>query len=133
MPSATSTQSRRTTNSSRRTGPTRTTSTPWASPRAACSQDCCKDQYEVNLFGGQVGNYEGNVGTFDGGCVDRAFIWCDNLSNNDPAVLTFMSRAFANMVVKMAFDNTIMSSSTNTVYKKTLPIAGETSRALPAY
>jgi len=58
-------------------------------------QDCCKNQHEVDLFGGHLGNFEGNVPSFDGGCVDNAFLWCDNLSNNDPAVLTFMSKAFA--------------------------------------
>jgi hypothetical protein len=74
-------------------------------------QDCCKTQDEVNLFGGTVGNYEGNLGTSDGGCVDNPFRWCDNLSNNDPRVLTFVSKAFANTVVRMAFDKTVMSSS----------------------
>ena len=65
-------------------------------------QDCCKTQEEVDLFGGYTGNYEGNVPSFDGGCVDNPFRWCDNLSNNDPSVLTFMSKAFADMVIKMA-------------------------------
>jgi hypothetical protein len=65
-------------------------------------QDCCKTQDEVNLFGGETGNYEGNLGTSDGGCVDNPFRWCDNLSNNDPTVLTFMSKAFANTTVRMA-------------------------------
>jgi hypothetical protein len=74
-------------------------------------QDCCKTQDEVNLFGGSVGNYEGNIGTSDGGCVDNPFRWCDNLNNNDPRVLTFMSKAFANTVVRMAFDKTVMSKS----------------------
>ena len=68
-------------------------------------QDCCKLPEEVDLFGGQLGNYEGNLGTSDGGCVDNPFRWCDNLSNNDPEVLTFMSRTFGNMVVRMAYDN----------------------------
>src|SRR5262249_24417260 len=58
-------------------------------------QDCCKTQKEVDLFGGQTGNFEGNLGTTDGGCVDNPFRWCDNLDNNDQAVLTFMSKAFA--------------------------------------
>jgi hypothetical protein len=71
-------------------------------------QDCCKSQEEVNLFGGSVGNYEGNIPSFDGGCVDNPFLWCDNLSNNDPNVLTFMSRAFANTTVRMAFDKSVM-------------------------
>jgi hypothetical protein len=94
-------------------------------------QDCCKDQNEVDLFGGYTGNFEGNVPSTDGGCVDNPFRWCDNLSNNDPEVLTFMSKAFATMVVQMAFDTKVMSSSTSTVYSKKLPIAGETSRHRP--
>jgi hypothetical protein len=76
-------------------------------------QDCCKTQDEVALFGGQTGNYEGNLGTSDGGCVDNPFRWCDNLDNNDPQVMTFMSRTFANMVANMAFDKQIMSASGN--------------------
>src|SRR5204862_6980752 len=68
-------------------------------------QDCCKTQEEVNLFGGFLGNYEGNGPSFDGGCVDNPFLWCDNLDNNDPEVLTFMSRTFDDMVIRMAFDN----------------------------
>ena len=80
-------------------------------------QDCCKTQDEVNLFGGTVGNYEGNLGTFDGGCVDNPFRWCDNLNNNDPRVLTFISKAFANTTVRMAFDKTVMSGSTTAAKK----------------
>src|SRR5215470_19591936 len=95
-------------------------------------QDCCKTQHEVDLFGGYVGNFEGNVPSFDGGCVDNPFLWCDNLPNNDKTVLTFISKAFATMVVQMAFDTKVMSASDNTVYKKTLPIAGETSRRFAA-
>ena len=72
-------------------------------------QDCCKSQEQVDLFGGQTGNFEGNLGTTDGGCVDRPFRWCDNLSNNDPNVLTFETKAFATMVFKMAFDTTILT------------------------
>jgi Peptidase family M28 len=66
-------------------------------------QDCCKTQQEVDMFGGHTGNYEGNIPSTDGGCVDNPFRWCDNLSNNDPTVMTFVSRAFANSVVQMAF------------------------------
>jgi hypothetical protein len=72
-------------------------------------QDCCKTQEEVSLFGGFPGNFEGNVPSFDGGCVDNPFRWCDNLSNNDPGVLTFMSRAFANQVIHMAFAKDLSS------------------------
>jgi hypothetical protein len=72
-------------------------------------QDCCKTQEEVNLFGGFPGNFEGNVPSFDGGCVDRSFRWCDNLGNNDPGVLTFMSRAFANQVIHTAFAKDLSS------------------------
>jgi Peptidase family M28/PA domain len=71
-------------------------------------QDCCKLQSDVDLFGGQTGNFEGNLGTTDGGCVDNPFRWCDNLSNNDPTVLTFMSKTFAAMVAKMSFDTTVL-------------------------
>jgi hypothetical protein len=91
-------------------------------------QDCCKTQHEVDLFGGYTGNFEGNVPSFDGGCVDNPFRWCDNLSNNDPDVMTLVSRAFATMVVQMAFDTKVMSASTSVVYKKDLPIAGEVAR-----
>jgi hypothetical protein len=91
-------------------------------------QDCCKTQQEVDLFGGHLGNYEGNVPSFDGGCVDNPFRWCDNLSNNDPNVLTFMSKTFADMVVRMAFDNKIMSASSSLVYKPKLPIGAEVGR-----
>jgi Zn-dependent M28 family amino/carboxypeptidase len=76
-------------------------------------QDCCKTQEEVDLFGGQLGNYEDNLGTSDGGCVDNPFRWCDNFDNNDFGVMTFMSRTFANMVANMAFDKQIMSASGN--------------------
>jgi hypothetical protein len=93
-------------------------------------QDCCKSQQEVNLFGGYLGNYEGNIPSFDGGCVDNPFRWCDNLDNNDPTVLTFMSKAFADMTVRMAFDNNVMSSSNNPVYKPKLP-ASESSKRYP--
>jgi Zn-dependent M28 family amino/carboxypeptidase len=91
-------------------------------------QDCCKNQHEVDLFGGYLGNFEGNIPSFDGGCVDNPFLWCDNLSNNDPNVLTFMSKAFATMVVQMAFDTKVMSASNSVVYKKKLPIASEVGR-----
>jgi hypothetical protein len=93
-------------------------------------QDCCKSQEEVDLFGGHLGNFEGNIPSFDGGCVDNPFRWCDNLSNNDPNVLTFMSKAFADMTVRMAFDNNVMSSSNNAVYKPKLP-ASESSKRYP--
>jgi peptidase M28-like protein/PA domain-containing protein len=89
-------------------------------------QDCCKTQHEVDLFGGYTGNFEGNIPSFDGGCVDNPFRWCDNLDNNDQQVMTLVSRAFANMVVQMAFDTKVMSSSSSVVYDKKLPIAAGT-------
>jgi hypothetical protein len=73
-------------------------------------QDCCKSQEEVDLFGGSVGNFEGNVPSFDGGCVDNPFLWCDNLSNNDPTIFTTVSQAFADMVVRMAYDTSVVWS-----------------------
>jgi hypothetical protein len=66
-------------------------------------QDCCKNQGDVDLFGGTLGNFEGNVPSFDGGCVDNPFRWCDNLSNVEPKNLELMSKAFANTVARMAF------------------------------
>ena len=81
-------------------------------------QDCCKTQEEVDLFGGFLGNFEGNVPSFDGGCVDNPFRWCDNLSNNDPSVLTFMSKAFADMTVRMAFDKSVVWAGDNAAHKK---------------
>jgi hypothetical protein len=95
-------------------------------------QDCCKSQEEVDLFGGFTGNYEGNIPSFDGGCVDNPFRWCDNLSNNDPEVLTFISRTFANMVVGMAFDTKVMSASNSVTYKPKLPIGAEVGRHFTA-
>jgi hypothetical protein len=38
-----------------------------------------KSHAEVDLFGGHLGNYGGNVPSFDGGWVDNAFRWCDNI------------------------------------------------------
>jgi Peptidase family M28/PA domain len=85
-------------------------------------QDCCKTQGDVNLFGGSLGNFEGNVPSSDGGCVDNPFRWCDNLSNNDPRVLTFMSQGFANMVVQMAFNTTVLASGGKSVHKAALSV-----------
>ena len=94
-------------------------------------QNCCKTPQEVSLFGGQVGNFEGHLGSDDGGCVDYPFRWCDNLDNNDPNVLTFMSRAFGDMVIRMAFDTKIMSSSGSATYKPKLSITGEVGKHFP--
>ncbi len=74
-------------------------------------QDCCKTSTDVSKFGGYVGNYEGTVPGTDGGCVDRPFLWCDNLSNNDPVVLTTVSKAFASVVFNLANDSTIARPS----------------------
>jgi hypothetical protein len=95
-------------------------------------QDCCKTQDEVDLFGGQLGNYEGNLGTFDGGCVDNPFRWCDNIDNVDPANFTLVSKAFANTVARMAFDSKIMSASDDYVTNTKPTIKGGTSRKFPA-
>jgi Peptidase family M28/PA domain len=65
-------------------------------------QDCCKEQSEVDIWGGFLGNYEGTVPGNDGGCVDYPERWCDNLSNNDPFVLGLASKASAYVTLKMA-------------------------------
>ncbi|GAA1577822.1 MULTISPECIES: M28 family peptidase [Kribbella] len=74
-------------------------------------QDCCKLASDVALFGGYEGNFEGTVPGDDGGCVDNPFRWCDNLGNNDPQVLTWMSKTFANMVGHMAYDTQVFNST----------------------
>jgi Peptidase family M28/PA domain len=92
-------------------------------------QDCCKTQEEVDLFGGYLGNYEGNVPSFDGGCVDNPFRWCDNLSNNDPNVFTFMSKAFADMTVRMAYDKSVVWAGESTKKAKAVRARARASRA----
>jgi hypothetical protein len=94
-------------------------------------QDCCKIQQDVALFGGSLGNFEGNVPSFDGGCVDNPFRWCDNLSNNDPNVLNFMSKGFANMVVNMAYDTTVLSPSGNSTRKRAPSTPAQATRGAP--
>jgi hypothetical protein len=65
-------------------------------------QDCCKGQPEVDIWGGFLGNYEGQVPGNDGGCCDQPNRWCDNLSNNDPFVLGLASKATAYVTLKLA-------------------------------
>ena len=65
-------------------------------------QDCCKEQSEVDIWGGFLGNYEGTIPGDDGGCVDRPNLWCDNLSNNDPFVFGLASKASAYVTLKLA-------------------------------
>lgn len=65
-------------------------------------QDCCKQQWEVDTWGGFLGNYEGTVPGRDGGCVDKPRRWCDNLANNDKGVMEIASRASAYVVQALA-------------------------------
>jgi hypothetical protein len=67
-------------------------------------QNCCKTQPQVDLFGGTLGNYEGTLGSTDGGFVHRLFSWADNLDNTNPAVHEATSRAFAYVAWKLAND-----------------------------
>jgi hypothetical protein len=77
-------------------------------------QDCCKTPEEVSLFGGETGNFEGNLGTTDGGCVDNPFRWCDNWPDNvDADNMTLMSHAMADMVIREASNTKIASNSSN--------------------
>jgi hypothetical protein len=80
-------------------------------------QDCCKTQQEVDLFGGFTGNYDGNIPSTDGGCVDNPFRWCDNLDNNDKNVMTFVSKAFAASTVQMAFNKSVIWAGETTTQK----------------
>jgi len=93
-------------------------------------QDCCKTQDLVDLFGGYLGNYEGNLNSFDGGFVDRPFLWGDNLENNDPLVLEATSKAFAYVTWKLANDPTL--TSLNTGLAKSLSPARAAARPVPA-
>jgi hypothetical protein len=96
-------------------------------------QDCCKTQHEVDLFGGQTGNFEGNLGTTDGGCVDNPFRWCDNWpANVDLANMTLMSQAMADMVVRQAFNTKIASNSSNTAVYNPNTAIGSGTRDHPA-
>ena len=65
-------------------------------------QDCCKSAGEVKIWGGVRGNYEGKIPSFDGGCVDNPGLWCDNLSNNDPAVFALASKAAAYVALQLS-------------------------------
>jgi hypothetical protein len=65
-------------------------------------QDCCKSQSEVDIWGGFLGNYEGNIPSSDGGCCDQPNRWCDNLDNNDPFVFGLVSKAAAYVTLKLA-------------------------------
>ena len=68
------------------------------------NQDCCKKAWERKLWGGFLGNYEGTIPSFNGGCVDRPLRWCDNLSNNDPFVFQLVSKAVAYVTLFLAND-----------------------------
>jgi len=74
------------------------------------NQDCCKSAREVKIWGGFLGNYEGQVPGTNGGCVDQPRRWCDNLSNNDPFVLEFVSRATASVAFSLANDTTLAAA-----------------------
>ena len=65
-------------------------------------QDCCKRHWETELWGGFLGNYEGKIPGFNGGCVDHPHRWCDNLSNNDPFVFVLVSKAVAYVTFELA-------------------------------
>jgi len=68
------------------------------------NQDCCKHVWEAALWGGFLGNYEGTIPSFNGGCVDYPHRWCDNLSNNDPFVFEMVSKAVAYVTFELAND-----------------------------
>jgi hypothetical protein len=96
-------------------------------------QDCCKTPEEVELFGGQTGNFEGNLGTTDGGCVDNPFRWCDNWPDNVNAdTLTLMSKAMADMVIRQAFNTKIASNSSNGAVFNPKSAIGSDTRGHPA-
>ncbi len=73
-------------------------------------QDCCKSQAQVQLWGGFIGNYEGDIPSFNGGCVDQPRRWCDNLDNNSAQVLEFISKSVAYVTFKLANDASLNPS-----------------------
>jgi hypothetical protein len=66
------------------------------------NQDCCKRRWETAIWGGYLGNYEGLIPSFNGGCVDYPHRWCDNLYNNDPAVFELVSKVVADVTLNLA-------------------------------
>jgi Zn-dependent M28 family amino/carboxypeptidase len=70
-------------------------------------QNCCKHDWEVKLWGGFPGNFEGKIPGRNGGCVDWPRRWCDNLSNNDRLVLEFVSKAVAAVTLSLANDGSL--------------------------
>ena len=73
-------------------------------------QDCCRAQWEADYFGGYPGNYEGHIPSYDGGFVDRAFLWGDNIDNNNANVFESTSKAYAYVAWKLANDATLTPS-----------------------
>ena len=65
-------------------------------------QDCCKHDWETRLWGGFLGNYEGKIPSFNGGCVDRRRRWCDNLDNNNRSILELTTKAVASVTYNLA-------------------------------
>lgn len=72
-------------------------------------QDCCKGDFSVKTWGGFLGNYEGKVPGFNGGCVDNPGRWCDNIDNTLATVMEFTSKAFAYVTFKLANDTNLPS------------------------
>lgn len=70
-------------------------------------QDCCKSRFDVAVWGGYLGNYEGPIPSRDGGCVDLPDRYCDNITNINPTVLEFASKAVAYVTFKLANDAAI--------------------------
>lgn len=70
-------------------------------------QNCCKHDWEVKLWGGFPGNFEGRIPGRNGGCVDWPRRWCDNLSNNDRLVLEFVSKGVAAVTLSLANDGSL--------------------------
>ena len=70
-------------------------------------QNCCKHDWEVRLWGGFTGNFEGKIPGHNGGCVDWPRRWCDNLSNNNRVVLEFVAKAVTDVAFQFANDATL--------------------------
>lgn len=70
-------------------------------------QDCCKAAWEVAIWGGFPGNYEGNIPSNDGGCVDNPNLWCDNITNVRAPILQLVSKGTAAAILRIANENLV--------------------------
>lgn len=70
-------------------------------------QDCCRHDWEVKIWGGYTGDYEGKIPGINAACSDQPLRWCDNLDNNDPFVFRMVSKAIGVVTLQLANDGSL--------------------------